>query len=119
MKSEKNKEIEAVLLSERARVLKILEGVSKETDSGFEASRPDYGTKEDENAAEIGEYSTNITVEANLEQLLEKIDTALKKLKENTYGLCDKCKNEIPEKRLKANPSAIFCVACQEGEEKK
>ncbi|MCC6543705.1 MAG: TraR/DksA C4-type zinc finger protein [Nitrospirae bacterium] len=48
---------------------------------------------------------------------LEKIDHALKKLEEGTYGICEDCGNEISEPRLKALPFAVLCVECKQRSE--
>jgi DnaK suppressor protein len=48
---------------------------------------------------------------------LIKIDTALRKLREGTYGICEECGDEISEKRLNILPFAIYCVDCQEKKE--
>ncbi len=45
---------------------------------------------------------------------LEKINTALERIKQNEYGICVSCKNAIPIERLKAIPHADHCVACAE-----
>ncbi len=43
-----------------------------------------------------------------------QIAQSLKKIDEDTYGICDGCQKPIPEERLEAPPSAIYCVSCQE-----
>lgn len=43
----------------------------------------------------------------------EKLDKALEKIKDGTFGYCDECGIEIPPKRLEANLSTVFCVDCQ------
>ena len=50
-------------------------------------------------------------------RLLRQVDAALDKMRQNTYGRCEKCGEEISEKRLEALPSARYCIACQEEEE--
>lgn len=42
------------------------------------------------------------------------VDRALEAIEEETYGTCEECGEEIEEKRLKAVPWAIHCLACQE-----
>lgn len=46
--------------------------------------------------------------------ILKKIEQALRKLDEGTYGICEMCGDEIPEERLKILPFAIYCRDCQE-----
>ena len=63
------------------------------------------------------EFSLNL---ASAEQrVLYEIDEALKRIEEGTYGDCLLCGKKITPQRLKAVPSASFCISCQEEEEKK
>ncbi|MCC6347841.1 MAG: TraR/DksA C4-type zinc finger protein [Nitrospirales bacterium] len=50
-------------------------------------------------------------------ETLIKIDTALRKLEEGTYGICEECGDEISEERLKILPFAIYCRDDQEKKE--
>lgn len=50
-------------------------------------------------------------------ETLIKIDTALRKLNEGTYGICEECGEEISEERLKIMPFAIYCRDDQEKKE--
>ncbi|MBF0568498.1 MAG: TraR/DksA family transcriptional regulator [Nitrospirae bacterium] len=49
---------------------------------------------------------------------LNKIDEALRKLNDGSYGVCDDCGIEISEARLKVLPYAVHCVECKEKREK-
>ncbi len=46
------------------------------------------------------------------------IDEALEKIRNKTYGKCDKCSKKIERERLKVKPYAKLCVKCKEQEEK-
>ena len=46
------------------------------------------------------------------------IDEALLRIKENEYGICEECEEEIPLGRLKAMPFARHCVKCKSDLEK-
>ena len=48
---------------------------------------------------------------------LQRIDEAIRKIDEGTYGLCEDCGEEISEERLKILPYAIFCIDCKERRE--
>lgn len=50
-------------------------------------------------------------------QILQKIEQALRKLDNNTYGICEECGEEINPKRLKVVPFAVFCRDCKEKNE--
>jgi sigma-B regulation protein RsbU (phosphoserine phosphatase) len=49
--------------------------------------------------------------EARLEQLIEDVDAALRRLDEGTYGLCRECQEPIETDRLMADPLLEFCLS--------
>ena len=51
-------------------------------------------------------------------KLISKIDQALKKIKDDTYGFCEETGEPIGLKRLMARPVAKLCIAAQEKHEK-
>ena len=50
--------------------------------------------------------------------LMDKIDLALRKIDEGTYGICEECEEPIAVKRLQARPEAPLCIQCKEAQEK-
>lgn len=50
-------------------------------------------------------------------QILQKIEQALRKLDNNTYGTCEECGEKINPKRLKVMPFAVLCRDCKEKSE--
>jgi DnaK suppressor protein len=54
----------------------------------------------------------------NERKILRDIEAALRKMEKGTYGLCEHCKNPIAKKRIKALPSARYCMPCQSGSER-
>ncbi|GBE02326.1 general stress protein 16O [bacterium BMS3Bbin06] len=78
-----------------------------------------------ETALDDGDWSViDLAEDLNLRKLtihkenLNKIDEALRKIDEGTYGICEDCGTEIDEERLKVIPFAIYCVDCMEQREK-
>src|SRR6202040_1843455 len=49
--------------------------------------------------------------DASLSELLKAVDTALRRLDQGTFGLCEECHSSIEAERLLANPLAKFCLA--------
>jgi DnaK suppressor protein len=45
---------------------------------------------------------------------LRNLRNALERIEEGTYGICQRCEQEISLKRLKAVPWAAYCLACQD-----
>jgi DnaK suppressor protein len=44
---------------------------------------------------------------------LKEIDSALQRIQEETYGLCEECGNQIPQGRLMVLPFTKVCVECR------
>jgi DnaK suppressor protein len=50
-------------------------------------------------------------------ETLTKIEEALKRLEDGSYGYCFECGEEISERRLRALPFAVRCKDCEEARE--
>ena len=48
-----------------------------------------------------------------------KIDKALARIESGTFGICEKCEEEISLKRLEARPVTTLCIRCKEEQEQK
>jgi len=72
-------------------------------------------------AAETTEADIQDDIELALIQMksetLHKIEEALARLDEKTYGNCNECGDEILERRLRALPFAVRCKDCEEARE--
>ena len=51
--------------------------------------------------------------------LLKKIEKALQRIEEGTFGMCERCEELITMKRLEARPVTTLCIRCKEEQEKK
>ena len=56
---------------------------------------------------------TEIGVGTSLEVGLARVERALAKLDDGTYGSCDECDAPIDPARLGAMPESVRCVACE------
>ncbi|GAH48300.1 unnamed protein product [marine sediment metagenome] len=75
--------------------------------------------KRDEQANEAAELRKQQSSEGRLKDLLAKVEYALRKFDEGSYGLCDNCGRSIEPARLEALPHANLCLNCkafQEGQ---
>ena len=50
--------------------------------------------------------------------ILQLVEEALKRVRENIFGLCVSCQEEVQQKRLEAVPWARHCITCQEKQER-
>jgi DnaK suppressor protein len=46
-------------------------------------------------------------------KLIKKIDQALERIDDGTFGLCERCGEEIDSERLKARPVTTYCIDCK------
>ena len=86
-----------------------------------------YNSSLDDNSAsaDIVDQASSYT-EKNVEmkainrqiKLISKIDQAIKKIENGTYGFCEETEEPIGIKRLIARPVAALCIAAQEKHEK-
>lgn len=96
------------LLSEAEEALNALPG---------QAIFPDLG---DQASAEI-DRNFMLRLRGREQKLLKKIEAAIEKIDNGTFGICDVCGQEIDIKRLEARPVTTMCIECkteQEEEEK-
>jgi len=109
-------ELKDALLKEKMELEKDLEQIAKPLNKkggDYETNFEEIGTDKEDNATEIEQYSDNFSVETILEKKLQNIIKALQKIEEGTYGICEKCQQEIDLNRLKASPSAKNCLKCE------
>ena len=109
-------QVKAALLAEKERLENDLGTFSKKNTKvagDYDSTFPDYGDKDDENAAEVAEYAANLSIEHDLEKTLRDVNAALDRIAKGTYGICKYCGKPIEEKRLLARPTSSACVACK------
>jgi DnaK suppressor protein len=49
---------------------------------------------------------------------LDKIEKALHKIEDGSFGTCEECSEEISIKRLEARPETTLCIRCKEDQER-
>jgi len=68
--------------------------------------------------AETFERAKDLGLKGNSKVILMKVNHALDKINNGTYGICEKCGKTIEKERLLALPYTTFCVNCKKSEEK-
>jgi RNA polymerase-binding transcription factor DksA len=110
------KKVGALLLEEKAKLERELAKFSKKKSNSaddFDTTFPDYGDKEDENAAEVADYVVNLSLEENLEKSLRDTNQSLARMEKGEYGICKYCHKPIEEKRLLARLTSSSCMSCK------
>lgn len=66
---------------------------------------------------EIGEISTQhdqlLASRVQVEQRLEEVENTLSRIESGKYGICENCGKKIEEERLRALPTAKYCLDCE------
>jgi DnaK suppressor protein len=109
MNKTKLKKIKSALISEKDRIIKTYYHKSNDIDND--------GDEVDEIQANLINY-INSNLSSRDAYKVKQINIALQKIEDNTFGICEDCENEIPEKRLMINPCFPTCVECAEDREK-
>ncbi len=64
-------------------------------------------------AAKIAERNFSHHLCSREKLLIRKIERSLQDIENGTYGLCEHCEEDIAVKRLKARPTARYCIDCK------
>jgi len=101
------------LQEERAELEKQLATIEE---SSFAAPQSDLSGEVsfDEENADAGTFTfereRDLSIENNVRDLMQKIDAALKRLDDGTFGICVRCGKPIEKARLKALPYVELCI---------
>ncbi|MHB8840164.1 MAG: TraR/DksA family transcriptional regulator [Candidatus Aquicultor sp.] len=111
----------------RERLLKLkadLEGELKYVDKTWDESQSEW-TGENQYDNHMGDLGTatysreqDLSLGLNTRDLMAKVDEALKRIDEGTYGFCRVCGRPIERERLEALPYADLCIEDKKKEEK-
>ncbi|MBI5847410.1 MAG: RNA polymerase-binding protein DksA [Nitrospirae bacterium] len=114
--SSKFQKIKGILLQQKSALLNEAEVALNELPG--QTTFPDMG---DQASAET-DTNFMLRLRGREQRLLKKIEEALERIDNNTFGICDDCGLEIDVKRLEARPVTTMCIECkmhQEEDEKR
>ncbi len=105
-------DIKLMLLKEKENlveeILKIKEQEVIEHDIGDEI----------DSSVEEQERKLTMLLQDREQEKLEKIEDAIRRIEENSYGDCEECGEPISKKRLMIVPFTRLCINCQQEEER-
>jgi RNA polymerase-binding transcription factor DksA len=67
-----------------------------------------------DSASETFEREKDLSILERIEEELDDVARALRRLDQGTYGTCEACGRPIPDERLEALPAARYCVQHQD-----
>ncbi len=121
MNKNKLEKFKRLLLAKEAELEKELNNLGTENPKlkgDYETKYPNYGSSLEDSALEFESYIETLPVEYRLEKRLQEVKEALLNIEKGKYGICIKCGQPIPEKRLEIVPEAKFCVKCLKKQKK-
>jgi DnaK suppressor protein len=114
MKKKERDKFEKILLEKRMR---LLVNARQTLDSEMTLDQADLADEMDLASSEYLQ-SFQFRLRGRERTFLSKIDKALKKLNDGTFGVCEECGEEIHTKRLEARPETNLCIKCKEEQER-
>lgn len=115
MTKEESQRYMEILLEKRAVLTHSVERLAQDVADSTEAtSNTKSPLSSAENASDTFEQDFAFMSMESEEELLRKIEYALRMVKDGTFGSCEECEETINPDRLEALPWATMCVKCQE-----
>lgn len=109
VKMEDTASVERGLRERHAELQARLAGLTRAPERGSGIS---FGKRVGDGTTEAVSRLNDVGVADSLNASVERVERALAKLVEGTYGTCDVCGGEVPAPRLQAQPESVVCVAC-------
>jgi RNA polymerase-binding transcription factor DksA len=72
-----------------------------------------YGNHMADDGTEAFEQTVGVGFRRRVELGLDRVNRALIKLDNGTYGICEDCGGRIDRARLEVLPQAVYCLECQ------
>ena len=104
-----------LLISRRAELMdeagRTAHGMGDEAADGYPGPT-DRGSLE-------GDRNLMLRIRDRERKLISKIDEALARIADGTFGLCEECDEPIAVERLKARPVTTLCIECKAAQEER
>lgn len=112
------KKFEKLLFAERQHLSEGIRRIEEDTLEGSERETTGDLSSFAETGTDNNERETALRVASGESDWLRDVSEALVRIEDGTYGTCEGCETEIPQKRLEVYPSARHCIECQSKLEK-
>jgi DnaK suppressor protein len=110
------KKFKELLLAEKK---KLLANAKTTMEDSIEQVKADNVLDEGDEASAEADISMVYRLRDRERYLFKKIDKALVKIDDGSFGTCEECGDEIGIKRLEARPVTDLCVKCKEDQEQR
>ncbi len=111
-----------LLLEERTQLERQAAEIDESSFGGGQSEMTGDIASFDEEFADAGtatfERERDLSLSNNVRDLIEKVNKALERIDQGTYGLCERCGRPIEKARIKALPYATLCIRDKQAEER-
>lgn len=114
MNPDKMKEFKSLFEIQKNQMIQSREAAIEE----LSLPKEDLFDEVDLTSAEM-EQSMRIRLRNRQALYLKKIEQALVRIQDGSFGACQNCDEEIELRRLEARPTTTHCVSCKEEQERK
>ncbi len=111
----KNKDVQYFKEFLTGRLEELL-GRADDTVSGMTVQKENFPDPTDRASLE-SDRNFMLRIRDRENKLIKKIKQALERIDNDTFGICEKCGEDISIKRLKARPVTAQCIECKTKEE--
>ena len=122
LSAEKLSYFEELIRKELIESMAYVEGVTKEQSVGARESSGDLSSYAYHQADQASDTNlmehTAMMLESEREKI-RKLNDAMRRIKDGTFGICEMCGELISDKRLEILPYATLCIDCKELMEEK
>jgi DnaK suppressor protein len=101
--------VERELREHRRELDERLAGLSRPPERAAELG---FGKRIGDGTTEAVSRLSEVGVGRSLETSRERVERALAKLEQGSYGVCDACGAPIAPARLRAAPASVLCIEC-------
>jgi len=96
----------------RERLAELDAEIGELTKPPDDAGSISFGKRVGEGTSQAIDRFAEVGVAQELQPIKERVERALEKLEDGTYGKCDNCGKEIAAGRLEAAPESALCIDC-------
>ncbi len=96
----------------RGRLAEVRGQIASLTSPPEQTAGVQFGKRVGEGTTEAISRFNDVGIANDLRPIEERLERAIEKLAEGSYGTCDQCGGPIPPGRLEARPESVLCVEC-------
>ncbi|MDD4309520.1 MAG: TraR/DksA C4-type zinc finger protein [Candidatus Cloacimonetes bacterium] len=122
LSAEKLKHYEEIILKELRESGAYIENLNKDQSIGARESSGDlssYSYHQADQGSDTNLMEQNVMMMEGTRDKIRLLNDAMRRIADETYGVCEMCGEYIQETRLEVIPYATYCVSCKEKSEDK